>query len=74
LSVWNYGSPAAMYAAMSERGRYSQAGGFILALAIISGTLAGVIVGQSSIGFLVGAGAGTLLALLFWLHDRRRRS
>jgi hypothetical protein len=59
---------------MSESGRYSQAGGFILAAAIIAGTVAGVIVGQSSRGGRVGAGAGIFLALLFWLNDRRRRS
>lgn len=53
-------------------GRYSQAGGFILAASIFAGTLAGVIVGQSSIGFLVGAGAGVALALMFWLNDRRK--
>jgi hypothetical protein len=53
------------------RGKYSQAGGSILAIAIIAGTVAGVIVRQPSIGFLVGTAAGLLLALLFWLHDRR---
>ena len=57
---------------MEKRARYAQAGGSILAISIIAGTVAGVIVGQPSIGFLVGAAAGALLALLFWLHDRRR--
>ena len=57
---------------MPEPGRYSQAGGSILAVSIIAGTVAGVIVRQPSIGFLVGTGAGIVLALLFWLHDRRR--
>lgn len=55
-----------------DKGRYTQAGGSILAISIIAGTVAGVIVRQPSIGFLVGAGAGVLLALLFWLHERRR--
>ena len=54
------------------KGKYSQAGGSILAISIIAGTVAGVIVRQPSIGFLVGTGAGVLLALLFWLNDRRR--
>jgi hypothetical protein len=58
--------------AMDRRGRYTQAGGFILAASIIAGTVAGVIVGQSSIGFLVGTVAGVLLAILVWLMDRRR--
>jgi hypothetical protein len=54
------------------RGKYSQAGGSILAISIIAGTVAGIIVRQPSIGFLVGTAAGVLLALLFWLNDRRR--
>ncbi|HYE28213.1 MAG TPA: hypothetical protein VEA61_08260 [Allosphingosinicella sp.] len=57
---------------MSERTRYSQAAGSMLAISIIAGTVAGVIVGQPSIGFLAGLGAGVLLALLFWLNERRR--
>jgi len=57
---------------MSEKGRFTRAGGAILAIAIIAGTVAGIMVGQSSIGFLVGTGAGILIALLIWLNDRRR--
>jgi hypothetical protein len=57
---------------MTDRGRFTQAGGSILAISIISGTVAGVIVHQSSIGFLVGTAAGILLVSLFWLRDRRR--
>jgi hypothetical protein len=53
-------------------GKYSQAGGSILAISIIAGTVAGVIVRQPSIGFLVGTAAGVLLATLFWLNERRR--
>jgi hypothetical protein len=57
---------------MDSPTRFAQAGGSMLAVSIIAGTVAGVIVGQPSIGFLVGAAAGTLLALLFWLNERRR--
>jgi hypothetical protein len=57
---------------MDRRSRYKQAGGSILAISIIAGTVAGVIVGQPSIGFLVGTAAGLLLLFLFWLHERRR--
>ncbi len=57
---------------MDRRSRYKQAGGSILAISIIAGTVAGVIVGQPSIGFLVGTAAGLLLLILFWLHERRR--
>ena len=57
---------------MIDRSRFTQAGGSILAISIISGTVAGVIVRQSSIGFLVGTAAGILLLTLFWLRERRR--
>jgi len=56
---------------MSAPARYTRAGGAILAGAIIAGTVGGVIVGQSSIGFLAGAGAGILLVSLFWLRERK---
>ncbi len=48
-----------------------QAGGSLLAAAIIAGVVGGVMVGQPSIGFLVGTAAGVLIATLLWLHDRR---
>jgi hypothetical protein len=57
---------------MAERRRYTQAAGSVLAISIIAGAVAGVIVGQPSIGFLSGLGAGLLLLLLFWLNERRR--
>jgi uncharacterized membrane protein len=62
----------AMSRPMSQPRRYTQAAGSVLAIAIIVGAVAGVIVGQPSIGFLVGLGAGVLIAILFWLNDRRR--
>jgi hypothetical protein len=57
---------------MSQRTRYTQAAGSMLAISIIAGAVAGVIVGQPSIGFLAGFAAGVLLAILFWLNERRR--
>ncbi len=57
---------------MTDKGKYTQAGGAILAISIIAGTVAGVIVRQPSIGFLIGTAAGVLLAVLFWLNERRR--
>jgi uncharacterized membrane protein len=57
---------------MADRGKITQAGGSILAISIIAGTVAGTIVNQPSIGVLVGTAAGVLLAVLYWLHDRRK--
>lgn len=51
--------------------RAPKAGGFLLALAIIAGVLIGGLLGQPSIGFLVGVGVGVLLVALVWLLDRR---
>ena len=51
---------------------YRQAGGAILAIAIIAGAVAGTMVGQSTIGLLVGTATGILLAVLIWLNDRRK--
>jgi hypothetical protein len=48
------------------------AGGFLIALFVILGVVAGVLLGQPSIGFVAGAGAGIVLTILLWLWDRRR--
>ncbi|HEY1605812.1 MAG TPA: hypothetical protein VGF77_09470 [Allosphingosinicella sp.] len=61
-----------MASAMKNVGRYKQAGGAILAIAIIAGTVAGTMAGQPSIGFLIGTGTGVLVAILIWLNDRRK--
>lgn len=49
-----------------------QAGGFILAVAILAGTIVGGLKGQPSIGLLVGLGLGVLVALAVWWRDRAR--
>ena len=53
--------------------RSTAGGGVFLMLAIIVGTIAGVIEGQAMKGVLIGTGVGVALALLAWLLDRRRR-
>ena len=57
---------------MSQRTRPAQAAGFILAISILAGAMAGAIAGQPSIGFLAGLGAGVAISLVYWLSDRRR--
>ena len=58
---------------MAARSNVPLAGGFLLSVALLTGALTGVFLGQPSIGFLVGAGIGLTLAVLIWLLDRRRR-
>lgn len=57
---------------MSNEPRNPKAAGAPLALAIILGATIGGMVGQSTIGVLVGTGAGAALAIAVWLVDRRR--
>lgn len=49
---------------------FPRAGGFLLAAAILAGTLGGLLAGQASIGFLAGLGGGLLLLASVWLIDR----
>jgi len=49
-----------------------QAGGFIIAVAIVAGTIVGGLNGQPSIGLLAGLGLGVAAAVAVWLVDRRR--
>ena len=57
---------------MNAPGKGTQAGGSLLALSIIVGTIAGSVAGEPSMGFVVGAAAGVLIAVLLWLRDRKR--
>jgi hypothetical protein len=68
---WSDQSGGARSAAMDRRSKFTRAGGSILAISILAGTVGGIIIGQPSIGVLAGTAAGGLLALLFWLNERR---
>jgi uncharacterized membrane protein (UPF0136 family) len=58
---------------MTRPGRKtSRAGGSILALSILAGTVIGVFAHESSIGFLGGAALGLALLGAVWWIDRRR--
>ena len=52
--------------------RAPQAGGFLLALGIVVGVIAGGLLGQPSIGFLAGLAVGLALVALIWWIDRKR--
>jgi hypothetical protein len=51
----------------------TRAGGCLLTLAILAGTVIGTVYHQQSIGFLAGLGVGLVLLVLVWLIDRLRR-
>ena len=50
---------------------FSRAGGSLLAISIIAGTVAGTIARQPSIGFLVGVAAGVVMLGYVYLVDRK---
>lgn len=52
--------------------RSSMAGGFLLAVSIVVGTIGGGLLGQPSIGLLAGTVFGIALVAVVWLVDRRR--
>jgi hypothetical protein len=56
---------------MANSSKVARAGGALLALSIVIGTVAGTLYRQPSIGFLVGLGVGLLLVALVWVADRR---
>ena len=49
--------------------RNPRAGGFLIALAIIVGTVVGGLRGQPSLGLLAGAAVGLIGAALMWIVD-----
>lgn len=58
---------------MADSGRNTaQSGGSLLAIAIILGAIGGYILGQPSIGILIGITVGIAALILVWLKDRKR--
>ena len=55
---------------MSAR-REPRALGCLIALFTLGGAIGGGLLNQPVVGLLVGLGVSVLLALLFWLKDRR---
>lgn len=49
-----------------------RAGGCLLATCILVGAFIGMLLRQSSIGFVAGTAIGLLLLGIMWLRDRRR--
>ncbi len=57
----------------TPRGGVPIAGGALLALGLIAGSVIGVLRGQPSLGFVGGLGIGLALLLIVALIDRARR-
>lgn len=49
-----------------------RAAGALIALGLIAGPIIGLFQGQTSLGLLGGFGIGVLIAIFFWLVDRKR--
>jgi hypothetical protein len=52
--------------------RTPMAGGFLLAVSLLAGTIIGAGKGEASMGFVVGLGVGLVLLVAVWLIDRVR--
>ena len=52
--------------------RTPMAGGFLLAVSLLAGTIIGAGRGEASIGFVAGLGVGLVLLLAVWLIDLAR--
>lgn len=73
MSALASGGGACDGAGMSEpRKSGAQAGGFLIAAAILVGAVGGIVVGEPSAGFLAGLAVGVAAALLLWWRDRAR--
>ncbi|WHO40534.1 hypothetical protein PMI04_008035 [Sphingobium sp. AP49] len=57
---------------MAKSKHQSTGSGAIIALLILAGTIGGGLLGQPSAGLLIGAGTGSVIALLLWLRERAR--
>lgn len=59
---------------MSETGNTQPrlAGGIFIALGLLGGAIAGVALDEASAGMVIGLGAGTVIAVIVWLVDRKR--
>ncbi|MCC2980149.1 hypothetical protein [Sphingomonas sp. IC4-52] len=50
--------------------RSKSAGGFLLAMSLMVGTIVGLLLGQPSIGLLAGLAVGSGTAVFLWLKGR----
>lgn len=73
-SARRLGSALAFPARRAEVEAMQHGGGIILALALVIGAVVGLVVGQGTIGILVGLGLGLVaVVVVAWRDDRRKR-
>jgi hypothetical protein len=56
----------------AENSQPRLAGGIFIALGLLLGAIAGVVMDQPSAGMVIGLGIGAAIALAVWLIDRKR--
>jgi hypothetical protein len=56
----------------TENSQPRLAGGIFIALGLLVGAIAGVVMDQPSAGMVIGLGAGAAIAVIVWLFDRKR--
>lgn len=57
---------------MSDNRNNPAAAGVLLMIAIMGGAILGMVMRQPSAGLVGGIVVGTIVAVLFWLWDRKR--
>lgn len=57
---------------MSDNRNNPAAAGVLLMIAILGGAILGMVMRQPSAGLVGGIVVGTIVAVLFWLWDRKR--
>lgn len=57
----------------TENNQPRLAGGIFIAFGLLIGAIVGVALDQPSAGAVIGMAIGSLIALLIWIQDRKRR-
>jgi uncharacterized protein YqgC (DUF456 family) len=57
---------------MANTPRSPAAGGFLIAIGAMLGAIVGLFLYQPTLGFLIGGGAGVVMAIGIWLRGRQR--
>ena len=57
----------------AEKNQPRLAGGIFIAFGLLIGAIVGVAVDQPSAGTVIGMAIGTVIAVVIWIMDRKRR-